>query len=401
MLKNTIPPPGRSSPQLSPRKRVLFWAISIVGLVLTAEVLANAVLYYFLIPRAQFLFYQPDPKAITHAWPGKESMEDQELGWPSAEGAASPPRDPSGAKRNPDFPDPAIACAAAYGDSFVWGDDVPLDEGWVEHLSRVLGCRVSNFAIPGYGTDQSYLRFRRISDNAPVHMLGIFPENIMRNVNQYRVFLWGTPPDPALLKGRFEIDRAGGLVWSPRPRLNQARFKKLHFEPMSIVPNEYFLPDSHDGPVTVRFPAIATLIRVALMPRVLSRLTGRPSWAEFYSPDHPSGAFSLTAEIAEAFVREAEARGKHGFVVMMLGASSFKMLRLHGTLDYAPFLKELAKRNVDVYDPSADLIAALDGRTICDLFADPSACEGHYGRDGTKIVADVVARELRRRSLVP
>ncbi len=366
-----------------------------------AEALANAVLYYYLIPRAQFLFYQPDPKAIARAWAGKEIMADPELGWPSAKGAVSPPRDPTGAKLNLDFPDPTIACAAAYGDSFVWGDDVPLDEGWVEHLSRMLGCRVSNFAIPGYGTDQSYLRFRRISDDAPVHMLGIFPENIMRNVNQYRVFLLGIPPDPAFLKGRFEIGSTGGLVWSPRPKLDQERFKKLHFEPMSIVPNEYFLPDSPDGPVTVRFPAIATLTRVAVMPRVLSRLTGWPSWAEFYSPDHPSGAFALMAEIAEAFVTEAEARGKHGIIVMMPGASSFRTLRLHGALDYAPLLKELAKRNVDVYDPSADLIAALDGRNICDLFADPSACEGHYGRYGTKIVADVVARELQRRRLVP
>jgi len=77
------------------------------------------------------------------------------------------------------------------------------------------------------------------------------------------------------------------------------------------------LPDTPDGPVTLRFPYTLTVAHVALMPRLRVRFTGRPSWADFYRTDHPSGGLALTAAIVEAFVREAERRGKRALIVVL------------------------------------------------------------------------------------
>src|SRR5262249_36156425 len=150
---------------------------------------------------------------------------------------------------------------------------------------------------PGYGTDQAYVRFKRMSqDEAPVTLLGIFPENIRRDVNQYRGLI-GFPLSPVWLKGRFVLDRGGQLEWIPRPRINEKEFLDFLRDPASLLPHEYLLPDTRDGPVTLRFPYTLSLARIALMPRWRVRITGRPSWSDFYRADHGSGALALTVAI--------------------------------------------------------------------------------------------------------
>lgn len=229
-------------------------------------------------------------------------------------------------------------------------------------------------------------------------MLGIFPENVLRNVNQYRAFL-GFLRHPAWLKGRFVLDRAGALNWIERPRVDLEAFIQLHRDPAAIVPHEYFLPDSRDGPVTRRFPYTLTVFRLALMPRLHTRLTRKPSWADFYNDDHPSGALPLIIALVEAFVRDAELRGKRALVVIVPGASSFRARAAYGAFEYAPLIAALTARKIDVLDIGAALVARSVGN-YCELYVDPSDCAGHLGIAGSKTVAEVAAAELRRRGLV-
>ncbi len=380
----------------SPVRRIVLWLSAIVLLLAVAEGACAIFLHVVIGSSAHFLVWNPDLDEARKAWAADNGNWDDELGWPSPRDAVSPPRDTSGAKINAEFPQTGHACVSAYGDSFIWGYGIPLQDGWIEQLSRKLGCRVSNYGVDGYGTDQAYVRFTRMTlDEAPVVLLGIFPENAMRNVNQYRGFL-GFTQRPHWLKGRFVLDAAGKLEWIHRPRIDEAGYLKLLRDPASVVPREYMLPDSRDGPVTLRFPYTLTLARVALMPRLRVRITGRPSWGNFYRADHPSGALALTAAIAEAFVREAERRGKRALVVMLPGASSFRARAKFGEPEYQPLLAALAAKHVPVFDPAPALLAALGQRSYCALYIDPAGCEGHIGVAGGGIVADVMAAELRR-----
>ena len=112
---------------------------------------------------------------------------------------------------------------------FVWGYQVPLSDGWVEQLSRLLGCRVSNYGVSGYGVDQAFIRFRRnVNDVASIVLLGVYSQDVMRDVNQYRAFI-GFPIDAHAVKGRFILDKANELKWIPRPQLDLQRFIKLNF----------------------------------------------------------------------------------------------------------------------------------------------------------------------------
>ena len=47
-----------------------------------------------------------------------------------------------------------------YGDSYTEGVDVNYQNSWPSLLSQKINCRVINFGVEGYGTDQSYLRYK-------------------------------------------------------------------------------------------------------------------------------------------------------------------------------------------------------------------------------------------------
>jgi len=381
-------------------RRAAFWGILIVLTVAVVEAGAAVICRVILASSGGFLLWQPDLDAARKNWIAGHAEVDEELGWPPPSMATKLPRDSTGAKFNAEFPAPGPACASAYGDSFVWGEEIPPADGWIEQLSHRLGCRVANYGVSGYGTDQAFLRFRRTTtDEAPLALLGIFPENIIRNVNQYRAFA-GYAAHPVSLKGRFVLDAAGRLAWVPRPRLDEEGFVMLNRVPAAALPNEYLLPDTRDGPVTSRFPYTLTLFHVALKPRLWARFAGRPSWSAFYERGHPSEALALTAAIAEAFAREAKQRGKQALVVMLPGASSFRGRAKYADFEYASLTATLTAAGVDVFDAGPALLATLGDRSYCALYLQPDRCDGHYGTFGSTVVADVVAAELRRRNLV-
>ena len=380
-------------------KLSVFWLCMVLLVAVAAEGVAALAYRSVILPRAPFLIWNPDLDAVRQAWVANAALADEELGWPSLDAATASPRDRTGAKFNPDFPEPGHACMSGYGDSFIWGEEIPLADGLIEQLARKLGCRIANYGVSGYGTDQAFLRFRRFAqDEAPVVLLGIFPENLMRNVNQYRGFL-GYSLQPQSLKGRALIDAAGRLEWLPRPKLDAEGFVRLHVAPATVVPHEYLMPDTRDGPVTRRFSHVETVLRVALMPRVLAHFSGGPASAEFFSADHPSGALPLTIAITEEFVRLAEQRGKRPLIVLFPGANSFRARDHRGDFDYAPLLAGLKSVKIDVFDVGQAVTASLGARSFCTLYV-KSDCSGHYGVQGSAIVADVIADELYRRGLI-
>jgi hypothetical protein len=377
------------------------WAILIAIVICVVEAGAAVSTQLLLRSSARYFLWKPDLDLVRSSW-NDSIIGDEEIGWPPPGDTTSGTRDTSGAKYNANFPDPADACASAYGDSFVWGDDVPLPDGWVEQLSHILGCRVSNFGVSGYGTDQAYLRFRRLNrtnaDTAPTAILGIFPDDIVRSVNQYRAFI-GFGTEPFWIKGRFILDGAEGLQWIDRPHLDANTYLNLHRDPARYLPHEYLLPDTRDGPVSVRFPYTLTLARLALARPIWTRVRGRTPLSEFYSPTHPSGAVPLTIAIAAAFAREAAEHGKQTFIMMLPSAGSFRELTDFGEPDYAPFVAAMVANGMDAFDPAPALLAALNGRSYCEIYADPTGCQGHFGVAGGGLLAKIVATELRRRKL--
>ncbi len=92
-----------------------------------------------------------------------------------------------------------------------------MPKNYGEYLKRrdpMLGCRVSNFGVEGYGTDHSYLRFKyNDRDRAKIVILGHLSENIIRNVNQLKGLLYHSRGVD--LHPRFIIGQDGSLEFIP------------------------------------------------------------------------------------------------------------------------------------------------------------------------------------------
>src|SRR5262249_43714185 len=133
-------------------------------------------------------------------------------------------------------------------------------------------------------------------------------------------------------------------------------------------PQSWYLPDSIDGPVTLRFPYSFTLARAAMLPRLRNVLARRAEWSNLYRADHPSGALQLMVAICEAFVEFASSHGKKTLIVILPVIGSFREQFNHGTFEYVPLVAALRDRKIEVFDPGAAILAERKSRSICGLF---------------------------------
>ena len=100
------------------------------------------------------------------------------LGWPSISSSQQ--------RHSPMHQNEAIPCVSLFGDSFTFAAEVSDSEAWGNVLAGLLGCRVANYGVGGYGSDQAFLAMKsRPADGAGVVFLNHLSENILRNVNQF------------------------------------------------------------------------------------------------------------------------------------------------------------------------------------------------------------------------
>jgi hypothetical protein len=347
----------------------------------TSKLLVRAGVMYRTLPVAHYASYLAE--------------RDPVLGWPSPGKRGQGEVDRSGSRLVPAFPDPALkSCVAVFGDSYTWGDEVGPADAYPNVLAKDIGCRVSNFGVGGYGTDQALLRYEQLEPEAPVVVLGHFSDNIIRNVNQERGFLTN---EPFGLKPRF-VDRDGTLDLIPLPSLTEEQYARVGQDAATLLPFDYFKPGGQAGVVARGFPYLLSAIRAFGHYRIRARLHGEPSYAAFYRPEHPSGALQVTTEIAERFVATAKSRGQAPLVVLIPDIKDLQSFRAHGTVAYQPLVDSLTKAGVPVVSAAAPLDAYLAGRPPCDLYFRCSS--SHFRPEGYRELAHVVERALRDRKLL-
>ncbi len=129
--------------------------------------------------------------------PGKESkslIADPELGFVGWPNFAKPPHthDAQGFRTMP--PPPAAAAGRppllATGDSFAYGAEAGDDESWPAYLQDLLGRRIVNAGVPGYGLDQTVLRTEKLAATLrPAVLIVSFIADDVHRLEMSR--LWG------------------------------------------------------------------------------------------------------------------------------------------------------------------------------------------------------------------
>ncbi|MET0395687.1 MAG: hypothetical protein ABW277_02565 [Longimicrobiaceae bacterium] len=366
------------------RKQLLFSAI-LVALVLAFAEAASAIACGVLVRRGWMAQLPRLSDAQVRYWLAHRNPL---LGWgPAVDGAGRVAK--LQPRPDPAFPDTAPACAAAYGESFTAGSEVSPDGAYPHVLGVELGCRVANYGVGASGSDQALMlaRAQRGLDRAPVVILGHISENVLRNVNQYRVLLY--PDQELYFKPRFLLAPGGGLRLVPVPVRTAADLRALPDHPERFLAHDAFLARPRPG-----FPYTAALVRWALGDfHVRAQLAGVPRHLAFYDPRHPAGGLALTAAILAAFAREAAADGRRPLVVLMPVGRDLVYARRTGRWPDQPLADALARGGVPVLHAGPEMLRRLGpAADPCTLFAD---CSSHYNAAGYRLFAQVVRDRLR------
>jgi hypothetical protein len=331
-----------------------------------------------------------DPSPITQDYKDYLRVRNPVLGW-------GPISKETGARNDPSFSNATTPCIAMFGDSFTYSIPVGDADTWPATLGKLINCYVANYGEAGYGTDQAYLRFLFFPTAAKIVFLNHMSENIQRNVNQFRNFLY---PNPEFgFKPRF-VYRNGLLQLVPLPDLTASEINEFFVDPKHFLRNEYFIPGGQDGVVFNRFPYSANFLRLWVFNGSFRDTMYRfykykllaqppdypPRYLPFYDANHPSEALITTKEILVSFARKAISLGKTPIIGLVPTCVDLQYFITHNSFPYDPLKTLIAMENIYYIDFGREIIARkplIDPRS---LYKDPN---GHFNASGYRLLSEI------------
>lgn len=376
----------------NPVRNTLFYLVLVLAVLAVIESGAYLGVRFFLTKKG--IVYTPPP---VDGYARYLEKRDPVLGWPLPDSFGRNVRDVTGSRIVPAFPDPRQkACISLYGDSFTWAKEVVDADAWGNRLAEMLGCRVANFGVGAYGTDQAYLRFKHYhKGRSKIVILGHLSENIVRNVIQFFNQLYGG--EDYGLKPRFVLDEKGNLKLVPIPQLNVAQFGQMVQNPHKFLKHDYLSAGGPTGAYAARFPYTLSLLKAFNHLRVRAKLAGKPFWADFYQKDHPSQGLQVTTAIIAAFHKDVLAQNRIPVVVIFPMYADIILFQKSGVWTYQPLLDNLKKSGIEALNMGRVFVDFLGQKDPRSLFTN---CQnGHYSVQGNLVVAKAVRDYLETKDI--
>ena len=372
----------------------LGYVVIVIVLIGIIELLAYLTSFY-LAKNARGL-YLP---CITQSFQSYSTLINPVLGWPTPNYISTTPSyfDETGSRLNPAFPDPRKnkTCISLYGDSYTEGEGVSHREAWSGVLAELLGCRVANYGMRGYGSDQAYLRYSyNHQDKAKIVILSHMSQNIMRNINQLRNFI--APSPLCIMKPRFILNKEGGLELVPIAKLSDNDYKNLEKHPERYLEHDFYIPDGLSGCKMASFPYSISIIKAARI--IIQRLLLETCpWENLYKPGHPSQAFEVTVAIMKNFHKEALNRGQYPIIFILPNIHDMRMYQLNKYYFYQPLIDILREQNIEVVNIGNKFFKYLQQNDQSILFSEE--IQYHYSVYGNRMLARIAADYLEEKNI--
>ncbi|MAE69184.1 MAG: hypothetical protein CME06_01810 [Gemmatimonadetes bacterium] len=357
---------------------------ALVFLIATLALL-EASAFFVMVVKDRCFYLRRDLKSIDqpHMKQRYEEVYDKELGWEI----------PSRARY-----DLTEAAICLFGDSFTYGHP-DIDSSWPRRLEAKLGEPVLNYGVPGYGTDQAYLRFEKRyvgKVKSRYVCLGILAENIARNLSRYRGFYWRNGPQTPT-KPRFYIEDDGEIVLLPNPidspdgieRLGDIAFLR------EIGQKDYWFHfyDEYNLNEQAGFPYSYYLLKALpfyVRSYHLKRIQNAADYMMLYDD---VDATRVLEHIIDTFIRRAR---EHDTAPIILFFPDWKELQAYedaGEPVYRDFYRQIKAKHRATFDAFDYFRPSLDqGEAISSFFI--SYTDGHYSSAGEEIMSDGILRDL-------
>ncbi len=319
---------------------------------------------------------------------------DAELGWTyQANSKAGVRFNSMGARGTREYsrekPD-GVTRVICFGDSFTFCAEVGNEETWQAQLeARHPDFEVINFGVSGYGTGQALLRFRRRGTDlgANVVCIGLYLENIGRNVNRYRP-LWWTRTHAPSPKPRFVLD-GGELKLVPQPFQNTLELAQAVDDGSVLATlHEHEHWAASDG---LSFLQHSSFWRLASAYREYTRRNARDLWL-----DVEGEPFRVTVAILDRFHREAlEAGARAAPVILFPMRQELEGLLATDDRFWSELCRELDRRSIPYIDVAMVLADAHRAQTeLTDVMRFYTG--GHLSGEANGLLADALHEWIGR-----
>lgn len=281
---------------------------------------------------------------------------------------------------------------AAFGDSFVHGDEVHLRDTWTQQLQQLENSlEVLNFGVPGYGTDQSLLRYNHNADNfsPDIVLIGFMSDNVKRNVNTFRPFYSPRTQIP-MSKPRY-ILKNNTLELIDNAFTSRSDYKKLLDDQqqtlIKLSKHDFFYahPYQHSRlHLSATYRLLTVLKLLYLNPRdpIMNGQQLNPH----------SEAFQITVKTLEKFYQVAETNNSTPVIILFPTLEDLNA-EIPAYSELIPIIDRYNWHVIDLYD---HLKGDRSRDEISQLFA-PGL---HYSNEGNKLVAQYIHEFLKEKRLL-
>jgi hypothetical protein len=282
---------------------------------------------------------------------------------------------------------PGVTRIAAFGDSFTHGDEVPNKETWEYLLEQSRDkVEVMNFGVQGYGTDQAYLRYKRdgIKYHPDIVLIGFMLENILRNVNIYRLaYQHG---EFIGLKPRFEIKK-NKLILIPLP------FPSIE-ESLASIGNGKILPYLLQNDYWVKLAPFAyenSLLFYSSCVRILFAYYEKyyRNFMRYYFNTH-NEPFQVTTRLLTEFYTQAKKDGaKKVCILIFPDKNSIKQYTRNRSPYWKSLLEYLEAHGVDYIDFTEELMQESRRTGLQAMFNGE-----HYSINANRVIQKTLSKKF-------
>ncbi|MGE0268695.1 MAG: hypothetical protein AB7S78_09620 [Candidatus Omnitrophota bacterium] len=287
---------------------------------------------------------------------------------------------------------------SAYGDSYMHSDDVQNDATWLKYLSDIdPTLEPLNFGVPGYGTDQSFLRYQEtgIKFHPDIVMIGFMSENPRRNVNAFRPF-YNRKTQIPLSKPRFILEGTNlTLIDNPLSELKD--YQELLDNPnenlLRLSRNDYYYQSNYkrspfDISQTVRLFKVLKILYIDRSDKIMKR--------GIYNPD--SNAFKITLSILERFYNTVKNDGARPLIVVIPNRYDLKDLIGHPGRRriYKPYIDMFRKKEWLYVDLTDYFLEDPRNDNVDQLFGSGE----HFSAEGNRRVAEYIYQFIKENGLL-
>lgn len=307
---------------------------------------------------------------------------DNQLGWVAYNGKPRP------STNNKIHTNANEACVYVYGDSFVHADEVNNSEAWPNRLEKMLGCKVMNYGVGGYGTDQAFLRMQRTlpkvfdKKEKPIVLFGINQEMLRRNFAASWVY-YGLPESKGSLRPYFSINKfRTGIELNNLP---------LKTDLPDII--KHHSKDRYRKLYNIQFPYFYTLLR-NLYYRLDQSKFNEVAISIRANVYNDKDAIFIQTELMKKIIKEAVNKGFDlGFVYLATPAQTHVSKPPYTNFIFTLPIELKAKNHVFTIDTHKRLYEkSLLQKGV--IFRAPG---GHFNSLGNEIIAKTVYRSINNR----